>query len=250
MVGYNTKSVAANKNFIIGAQFEGVGQNATVSFDQLLKPNQVGAWEDGDDDLGNAPMIMANVNGAYEYYYYISNATDENDDEVGFDCWADSDGYILTDSEIQALGNGFWIRFKQTATTPDMNFAGQVDNGSTVSVTLKANDNKIVCNPFPTTLNLDNLSFADGITPGEWADGDDTLGNAPMIMAFVNGTYQYYYYISNAVDEDENDIGYDCWADSDGFILPTSKNPAIATGFWLRCAKAGKAVFTSPISAK
>ena len=42
-------------------------------------------------------------------YYYISDATDSNDDPVGYNCWADSDGYILEGNQVD-VGASFWIK--------------------------------------------------------------------------------------------------------------------------------------------
>ena len=252
VVGYTGSSYAANKNFIVGAQFEKVGANSTVSFDDLLKPTQVGEWGDGEDDsMGNAPMIMNYVNGGYDYYYYISDATYDEDQDyepVGYDCWADRDGIILKASKLQTIGNGFWIRMQDEGSVGDATFSGQVSERASVSTSVTAGKNKIVINPFPTVLDWDKLSFSDTITPGAWGDGeDDTMGDAPMIMNYINGGYDYYYYISDATydeDQDYEPIGYDCWADRDGIIMKDSKRISVGGGFWLRTEKNGEAIFT------
>ena len=103
-------------------------------------------------------------------------------------------------------------------------------------------------NPFPTALDYANLTFNGEITPGEWADGDLTLGNAPKMMLSSGDGYEYFYYISNATDSDDEEVGYDCWADPDGYILDPEAKIAIGTGFWLRVYKQGQAVFASPLS--
>ena len=62
-----------------------------------------------DDDFATAPKISAlNAAGGYNNYFYISDGTDENDDELGINAWCDKDGYELEDTQIEA-GAAFWI---------------------------------------------------------------------------------------------------------------------------------------------
>ena len=251
IVGYSSGSFAANKNFIVGTQFSACGSATDqVAFDEFATPTAVGEWGDGEDDtMGNAPKLMVLSGGLYNYYYYISDATYDEDMEyepVGHNCWADRDGIILSDAAKQSLGDGCWIRMQ--GSNADMTFNGQVDDSSSYSISVEANKNKIVSNPYPIKLDFAKLSVANGITPGEWGDGeDDTMGGAAKLMVLSGGLYKYYYYISDATyDEDQEyePVGSNCWADRDGIILPESAQIDVGVGFWVRSPKAGDLVFT------
>lgn len=251
IVGYSSSNFAANKNFIVGAQFaDCASANDEISFDSLVTPTRAGAWGDGEDDtMGNAPKLMVLVDGAYSYYYYISDATydaDRNYDAVGYNCWADRDGIILKDADKITLGEGCWIRMQDA--DAGLTFKGQVDNSDTYSIPVEANINKIVSNPYPMVLDYSKLTVTDGIEVGAWGDGeDDTMGGSAKLMVMVDGAYNYYYYISDATyDADRNyeSVGYNCWADRDGIILKATHQIDVGVGFWIRSPKAGSLVFS------
>ena len=251
IVGYNTGSYTANKNYIIGTQFTACGASSDeVAFDEFVKPTAVGEWGDGEDDtMGNAPKLMVWTGGGYKYYYYISDATYDEDQEyepVGHNCWADRDGIILSDDAKQNIGDGCWVRMQ--GANSGMTFNGQVDDSSTYSISVEANKNKIVSNPYPVTLDYAKLTVANGMGVGEWGDGeDDTMGNAPKLMVWTGGGYRYFYYISDATyDEDQEyePVGHNCWADRDGIILKAADQIAVGAGFWVRSPTAGDLVFS------
>ena len=251
VVGYSSSSFSANKNFIVGAQFaDCTSANDEISFDSLVTPTRAGAWGDGEDDtMGNAPKLMIWTGTGYEYFYYISDATYDEDrdyESVGYDCWADRDGIILNDADKTSLGNGCWIRMQDT--NGGLTFKGQVDDTDTYSIPVEANKNKIVANPYPISLDYAKLAVADGIIAGAWGDGeDDTMGDAAKLMVWTGSGYEYYYYISDATYDEDRDyeaVGYNCWADRDGIILTSSDQIDVGVGFWVRSPKAGSLVFS------
>jgi hypothetical protein len=62
-----------------------------------------------DDDFATAPQIQVQkLAGGYDLYYYISDGTDDSDDELGYNAWCDVDGYELEGAQIEA-GAAFWV---------------------------------------------------------------------------------------------------------------------------------------------
>ena len=110
-VGYTAKEVTAGKYYLIGTQFDKAGGDSAGSIDMndLIKLSSTITAGLYDDDFATAPKIsVMNAAGGYESYYYISDGTDENDDELGINAWCDGGGYELDGTQIDA-GAAFWI---------------------------------------------------------------------------------------------------------------------------------------------
>ena len=148
-----------------------------------------------------------------DMYYYISDATDDNDDPLGYDCWADSDGYELKDADKLVMGKGFWFK---SSTAGSITIKGEVKAEADATVAFPANQFFIMSNPFPKGFSFADVTTA-GITPSTY---DASFAGASEIQVLsITGGYDMYYYISDATDSNDDPVGYNCWADSDGYIL-------------------------------
>ena len=176
-VGYvNAQTVEAAKNYIIGTQFETIGDLANQVFlDDLITLSssiRPGTWSDGDLTLGNAPKVMFYNNGGYDYYYYIDNATyDEYYNEQYVDyaeyennpCWATAEGIALKPYNTKVgLAEGFWFRSPVDAGSVTIN--GQVTVSDSISVDIANAKNSLVSSPFPKA-----LKFSDRTVTGQTA---------------------------------------------------------------------------------
>ncbi len=240
-VGYTTRSVVQGNFYLIAVQFsetgaasEGADLNALIKLSSEFTPGTY-----ADDFVGAPDIQVLNATGTgYKHYYYISDATDDNDKELGYNCWADSDGYALTDADKLALGKGFWLKATATGTITVM---GDVAGSASKVISFPANQFFIMANPFPKA-----TSFADvitsGITTSTYAADFAGASDIQVLNASATG-YKHYYYISDATDDNDDEVGYNCWADSDGYILSGTQVEAGAS-FWIKANAAGTMGFT------
>ena len=90
-----------------------------------------------------------------------------------------------------------------------------------------------------------NTFFSTTCAPGSYGTGNDaSMGNAPMIEVLQsNGLgYDFYYYISDAIDSDGNPVDGACWADVGGYIATGAQVP-VGQSFWVKSASAGTFTF-------
>jgi hypothetical protein len=239
-VGYTAKTVEAGKFYLIGTQFDKAGTDSagTVDVNDLIKLSS--AIEAGlyDDDFATAPQIQVlSAAGGYNKFFYISDGTDEDDNELGYDCWCDKDGYELDDSAKLALGKGFW--FTSPAAGGTITAAGQVTEMASATLSFPANKFTILCNPYPVAVALQSLTTS--ATPGLY---DDDFATAPQIQVLsAAGGYNKYFYISDGTDEDDNELGHNAWCDKDGYELDGTQIDAGAA-FWITAPVAGSVTFT------
>ena len=227
---------------MVAVQFADTGSTANkADFNSYISTTcSAGEYGIGEDTTMNgAPMIQVlQSNGiGYDFYYYISDAYDSNDNPVSGNCWADANGYIVTEDDMQALAKGFW--FKASA-NGSITCAGQVSATDVIGRTLIAGQFEIVANPYPVALDL-NAPTSTGFTPGEYGIGEDTtMKGAPMIQVLQsNGIgYDFYYYISDAYDSSDNPVDGNCWADANGYITTGTQVP-VGQAFWIKSATAG-----------
>ena len=239
-VGYTSKDVTAGKFYLIGTQFDKAGSDSAGSIDmndliKLSSSIKAGLY---DDDFATAPKIsVLNAAGGYTSYYYISDGTDDNDDELGYDCWCDGGGYELDDSAKLTLGKGFWF------TSPDANgtitTVGQVSELASATLEFPADKFMIFCNPYPVAVALQSLTTS--ATPGLY---DDDFATAPKISILnAAGGYTSYYYISDGTDDNDDELGYNAWCDGGGYELEGSQIDAGAA-FWITAPVAGSVTFS------
>ena len=191
-----------------------------------------------DSDFAGAPEILVlSPSGGYVNYYFISDATDDDDTPLGYNCWADMDGYELKDADKLTLGKGFWFKSEVAGS---INVAGEVSAKASDIVAFPAGAYHIVGNPYPKAVSFAEM-VTTGITPGTYAS--DFAGAPEILVQGPTGGYVNYYYISDATDEDDVEVGYNCWADMDGYILEGSQVD-VGASFWIKAATAGTLGFS------
>ena len=239
IVGYTGKTVESGKYYLVGVQFNKTGDasgkvdmNDLISLSKDITP---GTYE---ANFAGAPEIQVlSSSGGYDMYYYISDATDDDDNELGYDCWADTDGYQLKDADKLVLGKGFWFKSEKAGS---ITVAGEVKAEASAVQNFPANQFYIMSNPFPKAFSLADVTTT-GITPGLY---DDNFATASQVQVLsTTGGYDMYYYISDATDSNDDYVGYNCWADSDGYILEGDQVEAGAS-FWIKANAAGTMGFT------
>jgi len=240
VVGYTAKEVTAGKYYLIGTQFDKAGTTTAglVTMSDLINLSETLTPGLYDDDFATAPQILVlKPSGVgYDTYYYISDGTDDSDNELGYDAWCDLDGYELTDTVKLALGKGFW--FYSPATSGSITTAGQVSEVVSQTLTFTAGKYSILCNPYPTAVSLSSLTTS--ATPGLY---DDDFATAPQILVQKPSTvgYDTYYYISDGTDDSDNELGYNAWCDLDGYELEGSQIGAGAA-FWIYSSTTGGSI--------
>ena len=230
IVGYTGKTVEAGKFYLVGVQFNKAGgDTGSVDMNDLIslsKDITPGAYE---TDFVGAPQIQVlKADGSgYTRYYYISDATDDDDKELGYDCWADTDGYQLTDSDKLNLGKGFWFYSEKGGS---INVAGEVSASADAVVAFPKDTFYIVSNPFPVDFSFSSVTMT-GITPSTYEDDFAGASQIQVLKDDASG-YTRYYYISDATDDNDTEVGYNCWADTDGYIL-TGNQVKAGASFWI-----------------
>ena len=239
IVGYSTKSIDAGKYYLIGVQFNKTGADAgSISMDDLISLPATVAPGTYDADFAGAPEILVlNAAGGYNKFYYISDATDDNDVPLGYNCWADMDGYELKPADKLALGKGFWFK---SATAGTITVAGEVSAAVDAVQSFPANQYYIMSNPFPKAFSLADVTTT-GVTPGEY--DADFAGASEVLVLNAAGGYNKFYYISDATDDNDAPVGYNCWADMDGYILNGVNQLQAGESFWIKGNAAGSLGF-------
>ncbi len=241
-VGYAAKDVVAGKYYLIGVQFNDAADatKGTIDMNTLIKLSSSITPGTYDSNFSGAPEIQVlNAAGTgYEMYYYISDATDDNDDPLGYNCWADSDGYELKDADKLVMGKGFWFK---SMVAGSISVAGEVKAEASAVVAFPANAFFIMSNPFPKAFSLAGVTTT-GITPSTYDSNFSGASEIQVLNAAATG-YEMYYYISDATDSNDDPVGYNCWADSDGYILEGNQVDAGAS-FWIKGNASGTIGFT------
>lgn len=241
VVGYTGKSVEAGKYYLIGTQFNKAGgEVGSIDMNDLVTLSSDITPGEYDTDFVGAPeiQVLAPSGVGYVPYYYISDATDSDDKALGYNCWADIDGYELGATDKLDIGKGFWFKSAKAGT---ITIAGEVKAEATAVLTFPANQFYIMSNPYPKAFSLADVTTT-GITPGEY-DADFAGASEIQVLAASGVGYVPYYYISDATDSNDTAVGYNCWADIDGYILEGNQVEAGAS-FWIKGNAAGSIGFT------
>ncbi len=240
VVGYTGKAVEAGKFYLIGAQFNKTGDAAgAVDINDLISLSSTIVPGEYDTDFVGAPEIQVlSAGGGYNKYYFISDATDDDDKPLGYNCWADGDGYLPKEDDKVAIGQGFWFKASQAGT---LTIAGEVKAEADAVVNFPSKQFFIMANPFPKAFSLADVTTT-GVTPGEY--DTDFVGASEIQVLSAGGGYNKYYYISDATDSDDKPVGYNCWADGDGYILNGVNQVEAGASFWIKGNAAGTMGFT------
>ena len=111
-VGFVSRDIAPDTFYMVGVQFENVGGDATADLNNVLGLKNIAACG-FDNRLTDGAEIQVRVGNVYNYYYYINDAWDAEDNPVTGDVWADGDGYVVTDADLIAPGASFWMHARQ-----------------------------------------------------------------------------------------------------------------------------------------
>ena len=230
-VGYTSKSISADTYYLIGVQFQKVGENGVAGLNDILKMSGVTAVP-YDEQEDNGARIDVLVGSAYISYYYISDAYDADGNEVTG--WA-KDGDLITTADL-ALGNGFWFVTKNASAGATLTVAGEVTAASEFGISFPGSKAfAIKSNPFPTAANLADVTTT-GITAVPYDQQEDS---AARIDVLVGSAYVSYYYISDAYDADGNEVTG--WA-KDGDLAEPGAIP-VGASFWINSPTAGTITF-------
>ena len=245
VVGYTTKAVTAGNYYLVATQFdkasEGTGSidmNDLISLSSDIAPGLY------DDDFATAPQILVlKPSGVgYNKYYYISDGTDDKDEELGYNAWCDVDGYELTSAAKLQIGKGFW--FYSPVVSGTITTAGQVTEEASKTLSFTTATYGIVCNPYPKAVEVNDLFSVTGLTGVDWTfttEEGDTLAiwdqDAQAYMVTL-------YYAGDTASADMADNGAEpgTWFDMDSYGTATTEIPA-GGAFWIQSSGAGTLTF-------
>jgi len=232
-VGYATQEIAGGKLSCVALQFADVGGDGDVASIAKLATTGVtpGVWATMESE---APSILIYNGVGYDYYYYISDAYDAENNTVT--AWSDAGGNEAVNA-MKTLGTGLWLRVPaESCDTGVLTQAGQVNDAATSTIDIDVGLT-LAANPYPTALNLSKVTTV-GLTPGEWATMESA---APCIMIYNGVGYDYYYYISDAYDAENNTVT--AWSDAGGNVV-TDDIATTGKAFWARSTTAGTLTFS------
>lgn len=236
IVGYTTKAVKGDMYYLVSAPFLSVGSTSQeVSIEKVFNVEGIPAVAyDDKDDSGAELMFRDPDTGVYTSYFYISDALDEDDNEVT--AWADADeGIALSGNALLKLGRGFWLHTPATVdATATITVAGEVSEVEEFTVPFAAGY-QILSNPFPIGTDLSKV-VTTGLTAVTYDEKDDS-GAELMVRDFVTGVYTSYFYISDALDEDDNEVT--AWADADEGMVVTGEVIPAGASFWMNSSTGG-----------
>ena len=231
VVGYQKIDLTGGKLNCIALQFQDVG--ATDAAISLAKITSSGVTAGVYDTMNTQAACIMTYNGdGYDYYYYISDAFDANENEVT--AWADLDGVEIDVTKV--IGTGFWLNVpEKVCSKGKLMISGEVSN--TDQNVVNINEGLTLAgNPYPGALNLSKV-IVEGLEPGVY----DTMNTeAPCIMVYNGDGYDYYYYISDAFDANENEVT--AWADLDG-VAVVDDVATSGMAFWARSKTTGTLTF-------
>ena len=236
-VGYTTMSISADTFYLCGIQFEDVGDGTgAISLNDLVSMSGIEACAYSSRAASAAQIQVRNGN-TYSVYYYLSDAYDEDADEE-LEGWADAGGDLATDPID--IGKGFWFKAPAAAINGSafLVFKGQVRGEASKAVSFAADTFVLAANPFPSGTDLSKVTMS-----GIQAVGYSSRATSAAQIQVRNGnTYNIYYYLSDAYDEDA-DEELEGWADAGG-DLATSDAIAPGAGFWIKSPSAGSITFS------
>ena len=243
-VGYISRDIAPDTFYMIGVQFENVGGDATADLNKVLGLKNIAACG-FDDRLTDGAEIQVRVGNVYNYYYYINDAWDADDNPVDGDVWADADGYVITENDLLQLGDGFWFnaRGKSAGTGASLTVNGEVSSATELGKDFVGTSDgyfSIKANPFPVATDLNTVKNEGLVAVGY----DNRLTTGNEIQVRIGNVYNYYYYINDAWDADDNPVDGDVWANADGYIVTDADLIAPGASFWMHARQNGKLIFS------
>ena len=236
-VGYETRSLVADKQVINGANFVTVGQDymdlQSITMDE--------------DCVDSGAMIWwwNTATGKYDakaYWYTELYADEEGETTLGYAGWGDPE-YWMPITKTFAPGESFWIQANGAAAT--VTFAGEVAGVDAAEeyfgIDLVADKQVQMTNPFPVgSFDLQSIKM-----------DEDCVDSGAMIWWWNTATGKYdakaYWYTELYADEDgETTLGYAGWGDPE-YWMPISKTFEAGQGFWIQANGAAATVqFANP----
>ena len=243
-VGYISRDIEAETFYMVAAQFENVGEDAVADFNKVISLKNIKAVSI-DDAVKSGAEIQVRVGSKYNHYYYINDAWDEHDEEVAGDVWADGEGYIITEADLLALGDGFWFvaHGDSASAGASITVNGEVSSANELSKDVAGTTEgwfSIVANPFPMGTDLNKITTT-GLTA---VSIDDAVKSGNEIQVRYGSKYNHYYYINDAWDEHDEEVPGDVWADGEGYIVTDADIIAAGSSFWVNGRQNGKLIFT------
>ena len=243
VVGYATKTLAANRFLQAGAQFEAV-ESGKLELDVTFSGLPGVAFDDDYIFMGTAPHIqILKADGTPDKYYYLSDGYYEIDGAEAYKPgWCDSNGNIVN-LEITP-GVGFWLK-NGSSDEETLVGNGQVHSKDAVEVVAPAKVFSINANVYPSEVNLNDatqVAFPD-VVGVDFDDAYVFMGTAPHIQVVkADGTSDKYYYLNDGYYEVDGAEAYKPgWCDSNGNIVDVKI--AAQSGFWVKAAS-GAFTFT------
>jgi len=99
------KNLKAGKFYLLSNN-----QPKEFTFTKLASTHNPGEYE--SDFAGASEIMVMRTSGGYDHYYWISDATDSDDEPLNYNTWSDMDGYLLDGNQIDAA-KGFWLKTTQ-----------------------------------------------------------------------------------------------------------------------------------------
>ena len=230
MVGYSTLNAGQGKWTMVGVQFQEVGKTSQNLFD-FVKTSAEAVTR---SNMDNGAMMLVRNGNIYNYYYYLSDAFDNDTFSSEFDwdawealmeededaaaemydaaaadpkyyskAWGDPTGTLVTEVNVD-VGDSVW--YYNVSTASELTLAGEVNNTSSFAIPCGAGLT-MIAKPYPKALNFSDMSFAT-LTPAASMDDSVLL----MVMG-GSGAYSFYYYLADAFDNDtfSAEFDWDAW---------------------------------------
>ncbi len=240
-VGYTTIELVPDPFYMCAVQFEGVGDGANLTVNDLITTKNIDAVTRANRNDGAQLQVFNGT--SYTLYYYISDGKTAAGANIGAPAWCNAAGRAPATGET--LGNGFWVKVPTAVAngTPSVTFKGQVTDGTTQTISFAADKFVMVANPFPVDVNINEIGVTgvDAVTRANRNNGAQ--------LQVLNGTsYTLYYYISDGKTAAGANIGAPAWCNAAGRApADTVKVPAGAS-MWLKSPTAGTLTYTLTIS--
>ena len=213
VVGYDTSTLNSSGNTAIGASFLEVGGVANKMSDIQI----TGYGTEYTDGMIVASKLTPGGSTAASYTWI-----DFSDEEAGtFYGWYNEDGSEDYNDVSLAPGEGLWLQGSGFS----MQSSGKVP-GSSISVTLTSEGNRLVANPMPTTLSMGDVSvtgygdsYTDGMIVASKLTSGGTTAASYVWIDFSDeeaGTYYGWYNEDGSEDynNDELSAGEALWVQS------------------------------------
>ena len=218
IVGYTTKSLEADKWYLVGCNFEQVGEG-TLSIQDVATGLTPGS------DVSDSPMIEYWDGTQLQILIYIDGGA--WDEEIGDFVTAWADPAVLDAVKIPVTpGFGFWIK---TPNAQVVTFAGQVVSADDVTKDI-ASSFDLISNPYPVSFAFNDEAFdCSNLTAGS------DVSDSPMIEYWDGTQLQILIYIDGGAWDEEVGDFVTAWADPAVLDAVKIQND-VGTGFWVKAA--------------